>query len=145
MSRSRAFLVLGTLVTVLVAGVASPAQATGLRGKMLHAINRVRDQHDLRLLNVNLRLSHDAHRHSRRMANRGSIFHTTDLASRVRPFGATSWGENVAKGGTVLRVKKMWMRSADHRYNMLHASYRHAGIGLVRARGWLWVTVMFYG
>lgn len=92
MPRPRAYLVLGMLVTVLVAGAVSPAKATGLRGRMLDSINRVRDHHDLRLLRINVDLSHDAHRHSRRMANRNSIFHTADLASRVRPYGATSWG-----------------------------------------------------
>lgn len=42
-------------------------------------------------------------------------------------------------------MKKMWMRSADHRFNMVRGSYGRAGIGVVRARGWLWVTVIFYG
>ena len=37
------------------------------------------------------------------------------------------------------------MHSPEHRYNMLHASYRRAGVGVVSARGWLWVTVIFYG
>jgi len=145
MHRSRTVLVLGILVAVLVAGAASPAQATGLRGRMLHTINRVRDHHDMRRLHLNVRLSHDAHKHSRRMVRNGGIFHTLDLASRVRPFGATSWGENVAKAGTIRRVRELWMHSAGHRYNMLHRSYRRAGVGVVRARGWLWVTVIFYG
>jgi uncharacterized protein YkwD len=112
---------------------------------MLHSVNRVRIHHDLRRLHLNLRLSHDAHKHSRRMASRGAIFHTLDLASLVRRYGATSWGENVAKAGTVQRVKRLWMGSADHRSNMLRSSYHRAGIGLVRTHGWLWVTVMFYG
>jgi uncharacterized protein YkwD len=137
--------VLGTLLAVLVVGAASPAQATGLRGRMLHSVNRVRVHHDLRRLHLNVRLSHDAHRHSRRMARRGAIFHTADLTTLVRRFGATSWGENVAKAGTVRRVKRLWMGSPDHRYNMLRSSYRRAGVGLVRVHGWLWVTVMFYG
>ena len=145
MPRTRTFLVLGILVAVLVTGAAPPAQAAGLRGRMLQAVNRVRIHHDMRRIHVNLRLSHDAHRHSRRMANRGGIFHTVDLASRVRRFGATSWGENVAKAGTIKRVRHLWMNSADHRFNVLRRSYRRAGVGVVRARGWLWVTVMFYG
>jgi uncharacterized protein YkwD len=137
--------VLGTLLTVLVVGAAAPAQATGLRGRMLHSVNRVRVHHDLRRLHLNVRLSHEAHRHSRRMAHRHAIFHTADLTTLVRRFGATSWGENVAKAGTLRRVKRLWMGSPDHRYNMLRSSYRRAGVGLVRVHGWLWVTVMFYG
>jgi uncharacterized protein YkwD len=145
MSRPRAYLVLGMLVAVMVAGAVAPAQADGLRGLMLHKINRVRGGHDLHRLQLNLRLSHDAHMHSRRMAQRNGIFHTSDLASRVRPYGATSWGENVAKAGTIRRVKVLWMHSSEHRYNMLHSSYRRAGVGVVSARGWMWVTVIFYG
>jgi uncharacterized protein YkwD len=145
MLRLRAYLVLGTLVAVMVAGVAAPAQAEGLRGRMLDKINRVRVHHDLHRLKLNIRLSDEARVHSRRMAASNGIFHTGDLASRVRPYGATSWGENVCKAGTLLRVKVLWMHSSEHRYNMLHASYRRAGVGVVKARGWLWVTVIFYG
>ena len=145
MPRSRAYLVLGILVVVLAAGAAPPSQAAGLRGRMLRSINRVRMHHDEHRLHVNVRLSHDAHHHSRRMANRGGIFHTLDLATRVRRFDATSWGENVAKAGTIRRTTRLWMASPGHRYNMLRSSYRRAGVGVVRARGWLWVTVMFYG
>lgn len=133
------------LVAFMAAGVATPAQATGLRGRMLDSINRVRDNHGRHELRLNLDLSHDARVHSRRMANRNGIYHTADLASRVRRFGATSWGENVAKSGTIHRTKVMWMNSAGHRYNMLHRPYRRAGVGVVKARGWLWVTVIFYG
>ena len=145
MPRPRVYLVLGLLVTMLVADVASSAQAAGLRGRMLRSINRTRVHHDEHRLRLNLRLSRDAHRHSRRMADRGAIFHTADLYTLTRRFGATSWGENVAKGGTIRRVKRMWMRSPSHRANLLRSSYGRAGVGLVRARGWLWVTVMFYG
>jgi uncharacterized protein YkwD len=145
MSRPRAYIVLGALVAVMVAGAVAPAQAEGLRGRMLDKINRVRVNHDLHRLKLNLRLSHDARVHSRRMAENNEIFHTGDLASRVAPFGATSWGENVCMAGTLKRVKVLWMNSSEHRYNMLHASYRRTGVGVVSARGWLWVTVIFYG
>jgi uncharacterized protein YkwD len=145
MPRLRAYLVLGTLVAVMVAGLAPSAQADGLRGLMLRKINRVRVHHDLHRLKLNLRLSHEAHTHSRRMANRNEIFHTGDLASRVSPYNATSWGENVCMAGTIRRTKVLWMHSPEHRYNILHASYRRAGVGVVKARGWMWVTVIFYG
>ena len=145
MPRLRAYLVLGTLVAVMVAGAVAPAQAEGLRGRMLDKINRVRVHHDLHRLKLNLRLSDEARVHSRRMAQNNGIFHTGDLASRVLRYGATSWGENVCKAGTLQRVKVLWMHSSEHRYNMLHSSYRRAGVGVVSARGWLWVTVIFYG
>jgi uncharacterized protein YkwD len=146
MLRIRSLLVFGVLlVTLVAAGPAEPAAAAGLRGRMLHAVNRTRINHDLHRLRLNLRLSHRARHHSAQMAARHGIFHTTDLYGVVRRFGATSWGENVAQAGTLQRVRKMWMRSPDHRYNMLLRAYDHAGVGVVRSHGWVWVTVMFYG
>jgi uncharacterized protein YkwD len=37
------------------------------------------------------------------------------------------------------------MRSAPHRANILNARYRRIGIGVVKARGLVWVTAIFYG
>jgi uncharacterized protein YkwD len=146
MPRIRSVLVFGALlVTFVAAGPTVPAHAAGLRGRMLHLVNRTRANHDLHRLRLNRSLSHQAHHHSARMAARGTIFHTPGLERRVRRFGATSWGENVAKAGTLRRVRRMWMASPDHRYNMLYRAYDHAGVGVVRTHRWLWVTVIFYG
>jgi uncharacterized protein YkwD len=145
MNRTRASLVLGLFVIVMLAGVASPAQAVGLGGRMLTMVNRVRVQHDLRPLTKNVDLSYDARHHSWKMARQHYLFHSTDLSSRVSRFNATSWGENVAKAGTLRRVRELWMQSADHRRNILTRSFDHAGVGIVRSGGWLWVTFEFYG
>jgi uncharacterized protein YkwD len=37
------------------------------------------------------------------------------------------------------------MHSAGHRGNILKRAFRRVGIGVVRARGSTWVTVIFYG
>jgi uncharacterized protein YkwD len=137
-------LVLGLFVLVLLTGAPTPAQA-GLGARMLKMVNRVRVHHDLRPLVRNVDLSHDARRHSRKMARQRRLFHSTNLASRVSSYGATSWGENVAQAGTLRRVRVLWMHSADHRHNILNRRFDHAGVGVVRSRGWLWVTVAFYG
>lgn len=145
MTRTRSSLVLGLFVAVLVAGVSPPAQAIGRGGRMLKMVNSVRVQHDLRPLVRNMDLSHDARRHSRKMARQRRLFHSTDLASRVSSYDATSWGENLAQTGTLRRVRTLWMRSEDHRRNILTRSFDHAGVGIVRSHGWLWVTFEFYG
>ena len=145
MTRPRSAVVLGLFVVVLITGVSSPVQAAGLRGKMLQMVNTIRVHHDLRPLRDNADLSHDARHHSRKMAKQQRLFHSTDLASRVSFYDATSWGENVAKAGTLRRVRDLWMRSPDHRQNILTRSFDHAGVGVVLARGWLWVTFEFYG
>jgi uncharacterized protein YkwD len=37
------------------------------------------------------------------------------------------------------------MHSADHRANILRRAFRRVGVGVVKARGSVWVTVIFYG
>jgi uncharacterized protein YkwD len=145
MKHTRSSIVLGLFVVVLLSGVASPAQAIGLGGRMLTMVNRIRVNHDLRPLIKNVDLSHDARHHSWKMARQRYLFHSTDLASRVSSYDASSWGENVAKAGTLKRVRELWMHSADHRRNILYRPFDHAGIGIVRSQGWLWVTLEFYG
>lgn len=145
MTRTRSLLVLCLFVVVLLTGVSTPAQAVGLGGRMLNIVNRIRVQHDLRPLIKNVDLSYDARHHSWKMARQRTLSHSTDLASRVSSYGGTSWGENVAKTGTLTRARVLWMHSADHRHNILRRSFDHAGVGVVRSRGWLWVTFAFYG
>jgi uncharacterized protein YkwD len=37
------------------------------------------------------------------------------------------------------------MHSAGHRANILKRGFRRVGVGAVKARGCMWVTVIFYG
>jgi len=48
-------------------------------------------------------------------------------------------------GPSVWRVFKAWVRSSEHRANMLNRRYRRTGIGVARAHGYLWITMIFYG
>ncbi len=146
MSRSRLALVVGVIVVALVAaGSASPATASGYRSRMLGYINRTRANRGLRELKLNLNLSHYARRHSQQMADRGYLFHTVRMARHLRGTHWTSWGENLAKARTLKRVRELWLKSPDHRFNLLNRRYDHVGIGVVAERRWLWVTAIFYG
>lgn len=145
MTRTRAWLVLGLLVVVLMTAAAPPAQALGRGSRMFRIVNRVRVHHDLRPLVKDRDLSRDARHHSRKMAEARTLYHSTDLASRASAFDASSWGENVAQAGTLKRACRLWMRSADHRRNIMKGSFDHAGVGVVRSHGWLWITFDFFG
>jgi hypothetical protein len=37
------------------------------------------------------------------------------------------------------------MQSYEHRVHLLTPSFRWAAIGVVKAKGWLWVTLQLYG
>jgi uncharacterized protein YkwD len=143
--RKIAFLLL--VVVVLIAGTSTRVLADDLvrRDKMLHLLNQTRRNHDLPTFRLNASLSHDAWRHSKAMAERGYLFHTADLYGVVRSYQPTMWGENVGEAGWLKLVRTLWMRSAPHRQNILKPGFRRIGIGVVKARGMLWVTTIFYG
>ena len=135
------------VVAVLVAGMSSPAHADDVprRDRLLQILNKARRNHGLPVFRLKIALSHTAWEHSRRMARRGDCFHTANLYDAVRSYRPSTWGENVGAAGTVGRVKRLWLRSEGHRANVLNPRFRRIGIGVVRARGLVWVTAIFYG
>jgi uncharacterized protein YkwD len=135
------------VVAVLVAGMSSTAHADNLpaRDKMLQLLNQTRRNHGLPTFRLNAQLSHTAWLHSKRMAERNQIFHTYNLYDAVRAYSPSTWGENVGKAAFLTRVRTLWMHSSGHRANILKARFRRIGIGVVKARGWVWVTTIFYG
>ncbi len=141
-----AILVLALSATLVGAAVAPSAEARSLRREaVLKELNQRRHEHGLRRLDMPRWLVHYARHHSRDMAHRGYIFHTSDLASVLRSVRWREAGENVGAGGDWRSVFRAFMRSPEHRWNMLHAAYRHVGIGLVNRRGWVYITLFFYG
>jgi uncharacterized protein YkwD len=140
------------LVATFVAGAASaasagslPRRAKTLRDEMYQLVNSSRRHHGVKALDLCWAVSKDAWYHSKRMAARHSVYHTTDLWSVVRRYRPSTWGENVAMGGTLKRVERMFMRSAPHRANILNGRFHHIGVGAVRSGGRVWVTLDFYG
>ena len=111
----------------------------------LCTLNRQRARHGLRRLKLNKRLSRAARRHARDMVRRGYFGHESPggatFVDRIRRTGylggARSWtlGENLAWGtydrATPRVITATWMRSAGHRANIVHASFREVGIGVV--------------
>ena len=137
------------LAAVLVAAVPMTSLAASGSKEMrrkLHALtNAARRNNGLRPLDLNWRLSRSALAHSRRMAQRHSLYHTANLYRVVRRWHPSVWGENVGMAGTVKRVHKMFMRSAGHRGTVLRGGFSKVGIGVQPSGGRVWVTVMFYG
>ena len=135
------------VAAVLVAGVSSTADANVLprRVRMLHLLNQTRRSHGLPVFRLNRSVSNFAWRHTKRMVARNYLFHTSNLYDAVRLYRPSTWGENVAMCLSLKRVRTLWMRSAPHRANILNARYRRIGIGVVKARGLIWVTAIFYG
>lgn len=113
--------------------------------RMLTITNRARTNRGIRALDLDARLSRYAKRHSRDMAEAGYLFHTEDLAGRLRGVDWSMGGENVGVGSSLRDVQGAFMGSTVHRRNILQQRFDHAAIGVAKSDGTLWVTVIFYG
>jgi uncharacterized protein YkwD len=138
-------LLLVTLLTVTAQPALAGAQSERFRAEMVRLVNQTRSSHGLHTLRLNNHLSREAWRHSVEMGQRYVLFHTSDVWDLVQPYDARVWGENVAYAGTLRRVEQLWMHSYEHRVNLLNPSFRWAAIGVMKANGWLWVTLQLYG
>jgi uncharacterized protein YkwD len=116
-----------------------------VRSAILCLHNQVRARHGLPRLKENRRLRKAAAGHSASMV-RGRYFDHTDpngvtfvqrvmSAGYVHPNQGWTLGENIAWGSgslaTPAAIMKAWMKSPDHRANILRRSYREVGIGIV--------------
>jgi uncharacterized protein YkwD len=113
--------------------------------EMFRLVNQTRIAHGLHALSLNRQLSTEAWHHSIDMGHRYLLFHTSNVWELVQPYDARTWGENIAYAQTLRRVEQLWMQSFEHRVNLLNPAFHAAAIGVVRARGWLWVTLQLYG
>jgi uncharacterized protein YkwD len=133
-------------LAVVLGGLAPVARAEWApRRDMLSWINTARTNHGARALAGGWRLRDLANAHSRQMADAGRIFHTPSLGSRLTFLTWRTAGENVGAGTSMRSLYDAFMRSAPHRANILAWSYRRIGIGVYRANGFLWVTMVFVG
>ena len=88
-------------------------------------------------------LSRAARKHTNEMVARSSLHHTPSNVLKKR---ITNWnwlGENVGVGSTVSSLHTAFMNSPAHRDNILFGRFRHVGVGVRKAGGRMWVTVLF--
>ena len=106
-------------------------------------INEARLRAGQSKLSIDPELSKVARVHTREMVTKDLLHHTaeTDLRRWVRNW--SSLGENVGVGGTVDSLHIAFMNSPAHRHNVLYPSFRHSGVGVIKADGRMWVTVLF--
>jgi uncharacterized protein YkwD len=146
-SRRRMALVFLLAAVLVSSGIAiTPAHAgSGLRGQMAPLINDDRVDRDRTALKLDLELSRYARRHSQDMADAGALFHTEDLAAKLKGKHWSIGGENVGMGPSLPDLEDMFMASTPHRRNILNREFDHFAVGVVESDGNFWVTVIFYG
>ena len=138
-----------TFLTAFTA-LAPSAHAATPRARMYQVTNGSRLNNGVNKVGIHYTMSKLAHRHSIAMANRGYIFHTSRSAIQgtyLKGINWSTWGENVGvTGGTVAGIEQAFMKSPDHRANILNRGFHRVALGTYRdAKGYLWVTVFFYG
>lgn len=111
--------------------------------KFARKANAARGNTSLAKLRLDPELSKVARKHTKEMVNKNDLFHSTSTQLRNRVTNWTLLGENVGVGSTVDSLHTAFMNSPAHAANILNASYKYQGVGVMKAHGRMWVTVIF--
>lgn len=150
------------LLTLLVAAFAStvvtvsaPAASAATGGvqlssydaQLLAAINRARAAHHLMPLRIAAGTTTVARRWTCHMAGEATLGHRPDLHRalvRHGSAGAQVLGENVAvTGQSAASLFRAYMRSPEHRANILEPRYRYVGVSTKTSHTARWNTLDF--
>jgi uncharacterized protein YkwD len=146
MTRAAAFVIIG-LSALLTAQAQTRASVAELQ--LFNSANRARRSQGLPALSWNDALAAAARRHAGLMAQRRSAEHgfagEPGLASRVTQAGARFvWlSENVAQGPGVETIQAEFVRSPNHRANILDSDMDSVGVGIVERGGKLFAVEDF--
>lgn len=150
-----AFRAMTVLAATLLPGMAAmpssrpPAIGSVAEQYLFSAANAERAQRGLQPLRWDETLYRAAQRHAGEMAARESISHQypgeLDLAERGHAAGAkfTVIAENVAEAWSAPEIHDAWMRSPDHRANLLDSRVNSVGISVLRRGGQLYAVEDF--
>jgi uncharacterized protein YkwD len=118
----------------------SSSPAAPVQRQLLALVNRSRREAGCGVFSVDRRLIEAANDHAADMARRRYFAHDSPSGAgagdRVRGAGYrwTRYGENIARGlGSAYDVYRSWMRSPEHRHNIIDCRLRQMGIGLALA------------
>jgi uncharacterized protein YkwD len=139
--------VTAVLIATLTMGVAHAGgfRPTRAREKLISFVNHYRVDHGLRRLRENHDVDRTAQRHAVAMKDQRTLFHSSNMWTKLRGHHPRCWGENVGMGPSVWRVFKGWVHSSEHRANMLGHCYRSSGIGVAYAHGTYWISMIYFG
>jgi uncharacterized protein YkwD len=123
--------------------------ASAVEQRLFAGVNRARKAQGLPGLKWNEALATAARRHARLIAQHGSAEHgyagEPSLASRVTQTGVrfVSVAENVIQGSSTEGIQEEFLKSANHRANMLDAEMDSIGVGVVEHDGQLFAVEDF--
>ena len=134
----------------------APLEAlAGPEGQLLERVNQVRAEHKLIELAPSQDLARVARAHAEDMARRGYLSHVNpegenplERAEAAGISGFRLFAENIGAtsvgGDRVQIIVEEWMRSHDHRENVLNPAFNTSGVGVVEAGGGQTIIVELY-
>jgi uncharacterized protein YkwD len=130
-----------TLLTLISASAPGQQKTSDAERQLFNAANQERKAHGLPSLKPDEALANAARAHAQRMAEQGTISHQLpgepNLLSRAKAGGAHfSWiSENVDEGQNATTIHQSFMRSPQHRANILDSDMDSVGIGVAERNG----------
>jgi uncharacterized protein YkwD len=127
----------------------APTSASAAEQELFAGVNRTRRGQGLPGLKWNEALAVAARRHAGLMAQHGSAEHgyagELTLPTRVTKAGAhfVSVAENVIQGTSAEGIQAAFLKSANHRANILDADMDSIGVGVVERGGQLFAVEDF--
>lgn len=120
----------------------------GRNAILLALVNRSRAEAGLKSLQWDNRLADAANEHAQLMSAKGELSHQfpgePDLANRLIPkLRLDQAGENVFYDASLKSAHEAFMKSPNHRANLLNPAYDSIGIGIVELAGLLFIVEDF--
>lgn len=144
--------VLGLLVAAMLLTSAGAQAGTGTpasyASRLLALVNGAREQHGLQPLELATGTTEVATGWTQHLASARSLSHNPDLEQQLATHGSSDWhvyGENVGVGTSddPDGLFTAYMKSPEHRANILTADYRYVGVAVVFGGSRAWNTFDF--
>ena len=144
------FVVAASLCLGLLAPLAAQAAPSpgGYSARLATLINQAREQQGVSPLQVEAGTSEVAAVWAQHLARTGTLAHNENLGSQLSSHGSSGWtaaAENVGSGSTddADGLFQAYMRSPEHRANIVSASFRYLGISTVFSGSSAWNVMDF--
>ncbi len=123
-------------------GLVAADAGTVSRARFVSDTNDARVAHDRRVYRQRDHLTRVAQRWAEWMADHHTLRHNPSLTTQVGNWRAI--GENIGRGPGEPAIQRMFMRSTEHRDNILSRTFTQIGVGTARdSDGRLYVDEVF--
>ena len=152
----RAVFSFGLAFSTVIWLATAPLEAlAGPEGELLERVNQVRAEHKLNQLAPSQDLARVARAHAEDLARRSYLAHVNpegvNPLQRAQAAGLSGFrllaeniGATTVAGDHVRIIVEEWMRSHDHRENLLNPAFNTSGVGVVEASGGQTIIVELY-